>query len=173
MRRFACHDEPDKAQHSMFNLAQEAHEFVLAGDGPSDIEVSFRCNAANDAVFADGVQIRQVLVNLIRNAREAMSAAKQGKLTVSISETKDRMIQTDIADTGPGLSEDVRKTLFEPFKTTKASGMGVGLSISRSIIEAHRGKLWASANAEGGEVFSFTLPAAAWGRDAECGAHSS
>ena len=168
MRSFVCHGEPEKALHSMSKLALEAHEFVLAGCGASDIEVSFRLIAANDAVFADGVQLQQVLVNLMRNAREAMSAAKHRTLTVSISETKDGMIQTDIADTGPGLSAEARESLFEPFKTTKANGMGVGLSISRSIIESHSGKLWASANAEGGAIFSFTLPAAAWGHDAEC-----
>ncbi len=70
------------------------------------------------------------------------------------------MVQTDVSDTGPGLPGQIRETLFEPFKTTKATGMGVGLSISRSIIEAHRGRLWAAPNPEGGAVFSFTLPAA-------------
>jgi two-component system sensor kinase FixL len=166
MRSFVSRGEPDKALHRMSELAQEAHELALADAGASDANVSFLLDAANDIVFADKVQIQQVLVNLMRNAREAMSVSQRRKLTVSISETKGGMIQTDVVDTGPGLSAEVLESLFEPFKTTKANGMGVGLSISRSIIEAHHGKLWAESNAEGGAVFSFTLPSAAWTHEA-------
>ena len=115
-------------------------------------------DAKNDRVLADRIQIQQVLVNLMRNAIEAMSESPERRLTVSISATAADMVRTDVSDTGSGLPAQIRETLFEPFKTTKATGMGVGLSISRSIIEAHRGSLWAGSNAEGGAIFSFTLP---------------
>jgi C4-dicarboxylate-specific signal transduction histidine kinase len=159
MRSFVTRGEPDATAQSMYELAREAHE-LASGAGLSDVEVSFRLNARNDRVLADKIQIQQVLVNLMRNAMEAMSGSPKRRLTVSISATEADMVQTDVSDTGSGLPAQIRETLFEPFKTTKATGMGVGLSISRSIIEAHRGRLWAGSNPEGGAVFSFTLPSA-------------
>ena len=159
MRSFVTRGEPDATAQSMYELAREAHE-LASGAGRSDVEVSFRLNARNDRVLADKIQIQQVLVNLMRNAMEAMSGSPKRRLTVLISATEADMVQTDVSDTGSGLPAQIRETLFEPFKTTKATGMGVGLSISRSIIEAHRGRLWAGSNPEGGAVFSFTLPSA-------------
>ncbi len=166
MRSFVAHGEPDAVAHSMYELAREAHEFSI-GAGAGNVEVSFRLGAKSDRVLADKVQIQQVLVNLMRNAIEAMSASQKRKLTVAITRTEAGMVRTDIADTGPGLSAEIRENLFEPFKTTKATGMGVGLSISRSIIQAHHGSLWAEANPEGGAVFSFTLPSADMDAEAE------
>ena len=159
MRSFVTRGEPDATPQSMYELAREANE-LASGAGLSDVEVSFRVDAKSDRVLADKIQIQQVLVNLMRNAMEAMSGSPKRRLTVSISATEADMVQTDVSDTGSGLPAQIRETLFEPFKTTKATGMGVGLSISRSIIEAHRGRLWAGSNPEGGAVFSFTLPSA-------------
>ncbi len=160
MRSFVTRGEPDANPHSIVELAREAYELASQG-GPMDmIEADFRVAADSDRVLVDKVQIQQVLVNLMRNAIEAMSLSQRRMLTVSISETKGGMIRIDVADTGSGLSEQIRESLFEPFQTTKATGMGVGLSISRSIIEAHHGRLWAESTPEGGTVFSFTLPRA-------------
>ncbi len=159
MRSFVTRGDPDAVPHSMFGLAQEAQELVFAA-GAAEIEVSYRISSRKDLVLADKVQIQQVLVNLMRNAAEAMNGSARRKLTISVSETETGMVRTDVSDTGSGLPEHIGETLFEPFKTTKATGMGVGLSISRSIIEAHRGRLWAARNTDGGAVFSFTLPAA-------------
>jgi nitrogen fixation/metabolism regulation signal transduction histidine kinase len=91
---------------------------------------------------------------------EAMSASTKRELIISTSSTDDRMIRTDIVDTGTGFSEDGKKNLFEPFITNKAHGMGVGLTISRSIVEAHYGELWGEPNPDGGAILSFTLPLA-------------
>lgn len=157
MRSFVTRGEPDTSPQSIAQLTREAYELASAG-GPADVDVNFRFAADNDGVLADKVQIQQVLVNLIRNATEAMSQSQKRTLTVSISETEGGMIRTDVADTGSGLSEKIRESLFEPFHTTKATGMGIGLSISRSIVEAHHGRLWAESNPEGGAIFSFTLP---------------
>jgi signal transduction histidine kinase len=88
-----------------------------------------------------------------------MEAAQRRELVVSTSSNQTD-IRVDIADTGVGLSEKAKSDLFEPFVTTKLSGMGVGLSISRAIIEVHHGKIWAESNPDGGAIFSFTLPLA-------------
>ncbi|MGJ0510023.1 MAG: MEDS domain-containing protein [Methylocystis sp.] len=159
MRSFVTRGEPDTRPQSILELTREAYELV-SGGRLTDIEVKLHIAAGADRVLADKVQIQQVLVNVMRNAIEAMSQSQERMLTVSVSEAEGRMIRTDIADTGPGLSKEIQESLFEPFQTTKATGMGVGLSISRSIIEAHHGRLWAESNRGGGAIFSFTLPSA-------------
>jgi two-component system CheB/CheR fusion protein len=109
----------------------------------------------------DPVQIGQVLSNLLRNALEAIGDPLGGRVAVSTALEDDGMIRCDISDNGPGLADLVEERLFEPLTSTKASGMGVGLSISKSIIEAHYGRIRAQSNPRGGTVFSFTLPLAA------------
>ena len=124
------------------------------------VKTTVRLDAENDRVVVNRVQIQQVVVNLKRNAIEAMQECDKREMVVSTSLVAGDMIRTDIADTGPGLPEPIKKTLFEPFISTKAHGLGVGLSISRSIIEAHHGRLWAEPNSGGGTLFSFVLPLA-------------
>jgi two-component system, LuxR family, sensor kinase FixL len=99
-------------------------------------------------------------VNLFRNALEAMVHSSQRELIASNAKLGDDMIEVAVFDTGPGIPDDVMPNLFQTFYTTKETGMGVGLSISRSIIEAHGGRMWAEANRSGGATFRFTLPAA-------------
>jgi two-component system sensor kinase FixL len=105
------------------------------------------------------VQIQQVLLNLIRNAIEAMNGYDRKELVVSTSPVNNGMIEIDVSDTGHGVSEEIADRLFQPFVTTKPAGMGVGLSISRRIIEAHGGEMWAEPNPGGGTTFRFTLEA--------------
>ena len=118
-----------------------------------------RLDATEDVVLADRVQIEQAIVNLGRNAVEAMGRSPERKLTISTS-LESGMIRTDVADTGTGLAASGAAELFVPFTSTKTNGLGVGLSISRSIIEAHYGSIWAEPNPGGGAKFSFTLPLA-------------
>jgi Signal transduction histidine kinase regulating C4-dicarboxylate transport system len=108
-------------------------------------------------VLVEKVQIQQVLLNLIRNAIEAMQGLERKELLVTTGLSQTGMIEVIVADTGCGISEEIASRLFQPFVTTKAAGMGVGLSISRRIIEAHGGELWAEPNPGGGTLFRFTL----------------
>jgi C4-dicarboxylate-specific signal transduction histidine kinase len=112
-------------------------------------------------LHGDRVQLQQVMLNLILNASEAMAAASEGPRELLIDTAEDEAGDVSIAvrDSGPGVpSEDIER-IFSPFYTTKSGGMGMGLSICRSIIEAHGGRLWVSANVPRGAVFRFTLPA--------------
>ena len=110
-------------------------------------------------VEADSVQIQQVLINLVRNAVEAMKDLPRREVTIATRAVGGGLVEVSVADTGTGLAEDVADALFSPFRTTKSEGMGIGLSISRTIIEAHGGKIWAENRPEGGAIFRFTLPA--------------
>jgi len=110
-------------------------------------------------VGIDKVQIEQVLFNLLRNAAEAMEQCSSRRITIS-AERADDMVKLAVADTGPGLAPEIAGNLFRPFQTTKDSGMGVGLSLCRKIVEAQGGKLWHEAGSPGAR-FVFTLPVAA------------
>ena len=112
------------------------------------------------AVLVEKVQIQQVLLNLMRNAIEAMHGCERKELLVTTSAPDRENGEVSVADTGSGLSEEIAERLFQPFVTTKPAGMGVGLSISKRIIEAHGGEMWAEPNPGGGTVFRFTLQSA-------------
>jgi two-component system, LuxR family, sensor kinase FixL len=109
-------------------------------------------------VSIDKIQIQQVVVNLIRNAIEAMEESQRRELEISAAMLEDGAVGISIIDTGPGIAPEIADRLFQPFVTTKAQGMGVGLSICRSIVESHGGRLWVETNPEGGSNFRFTLP---------------
>lgn len=111
-------------------------------------------------VRGDAVQIQQVLVNLIRNGCEAMVDCDVKRLSITISPDSDHdtMVRISVSDTGAGLSPDILPELFTAFRSTKTSGLGVGLSISQSIVRAHGGRIWTTDHEDGGAMFSFTLP---------------
>jgi C4-dicarboxylate-specific signal transduction histidine kinase len=113
------------------------------------------------AVQGDRVQLQQVMLNLVINAIEAMSGMSEGprELLINTRKTESDEVLLVVRDSGPGLTPESADRLFESFYTTKPGGLGMGLSICRSIIEAHQGRLWASANTPRGAVFQFTLPA--------------
>jgi signal transduction histidine kinase len=112
-------------------------------------------------IEGDRVQLQQVMLNLILNAIQAMSELRDGirELHISTEHVQSEGVCADVRDSGPGLSPENLGRLFEPFYTTKPNGMGMGLSICRSIIEAHRGRLWATGHASQGALFRFTIPA--------------
>jgi len=159
LRSFIAHGEPDQLQLSAHGLIHEALSATAAATNDAGVAVSLRLNAAQDEVLADKTQIVLVLVNLLNNAMQAMEPVRRREVVVSTASDEEE-IRIDIIDTGVGLSEKIKPSLFEPFVTTKPRGMGVGLSISRAIIEAHHGRIWASPNPEGGAIFSLTMPLA-------------
>lgn len=163
LREFVARGEPDKMQQKLHDLIKQSLEFARLGVSQQDAVVLLELNANNDLVLVDKVQIKQVLVNLVRNALQAMRSCPTRRLIVSTTSIECAAIRVDIADTGNGLSDSARASIFEPFKTTKTEGLGIGLSISRSIVEAHYGKIWVEPNSGGGTVFSFTLPLASSG----------
>jgi signal transduction histidine kinase len=112
-------------------------------------------------VWGDRVQLQQVILNLILNAVEAMSSVEEGvrELSISTESSKASNILIAVRDSGPGIDAEHLDRIFKPFYTTKISGIGMGLSICRSIIDAHGGQLWAEGNRPRGAIFQFTLPA--------------
>src|SRR5882762_10137892 len=160
LRDFVSRGESEKRVESLSKLIEEAGALGLAGAREQNIQLRFNLKPEFDLVLVDRVQIQQVLVNLFRNALEAMAQSPQRELIASNGKVADDMIEVVVSDTGTGFHDDVKPNLFQTFFTTKATGMGVGLSISRSIIEAHGGRMWAENNAAGGATFRFTLPAA-------------
>jgi len=129
--------------------------------------VNFRFHPGADlpSVLIDRVRIQQVIENLFRNAIEAMEARNVRELTIETSLAGDGSVGVAVSDSGSGISPEVAGTLFKPFATTKISGMGVGLAISRSIVLAHGGQLWTEPKPGGGSVFRFTVPVAAMNGD--------
>jgi two-component system sensor kinase FixL len=160
LRDFVSRGESEKRVESLSKLIEEAGALGLAGAREQNIQLRFNLDPEFDLVLADRVQIQQVLVNLFRNALEAMAQTPRRELVASNTKVADDMIEIEVSDTGHGFHDDVKASLFQTFFTTKETGMGIGLSISRSIIEAHGGRMWAESNSSGGATFRFTLPAA-------------
>jgi signal transduction histidine kinase len=110
-------------------------------------------------LYGDRIQLQQVVLNLLRNASEAMSGIEDRPRRLLIrTEQKGEEVRLSVQDSGVGLAPGDAERLFESFYTTKEDGMGIGLSISRSIIEAHHGRLWATANVDPGATFAFSIP---------------
>jgi two-component system sensor kinase FixL len=154
LRNFVARDASEKRVESLSKLIEEAGALGLTGAREQGVFLRF------NLVLADRVQIQQVLVNLFRNALEAMAVSTHRELIASNTKAADDMIEIAVSDTGPGFADNALANLFQPFFTTKETGMGVGLSISRTIIETHGGRMWAETNESGGATFRFTLPAA-------------
>jgi two-component system sensor kinase FixL len=158
LRDFVAHGESDRRPENVGKILEEASALALVGASEKGVRVRFEFSREVDLVLADRVEIQQVMVNLIRNAIEAMQDASRRDLTIRTMARGAEWVRIDVADTGAGLSEQAAANLFKPFMTTKRHGMGVGLSISRGIVEAHGGEIWAERNNEGGATFCFTLP---------------
>jgi signal transduction histidine kinase len=157
LRAFIKNNQPDRRIQQIPEIVKDAIRMATLGD-VSELAIDTRYQPAATSAFCDRVQIEQVVFNLVRNAVEATPANTPCVLTVTSELTPEGSIQISVADDGPGLPSTIRARLFEPFITTKASGLGVGLSICRVIIEAHGGQLWAEDNPGGGTIFRFTLP---------------
>lgn len=159
LRDFVARGETERRVESIAKLIEEASALALVGAKDQGVRVRFQFDRTSDTVLADKVQIQQVLLNLIRNAIEAMQESDKRDLVITSVPADDDMLKISVADTGSGIAQEMANQLFQPFVTTKRQGMGVGLSISRTIVEAHGGKIWIEPNPGGGTIFSFTLRA--------------
>lgn len=157
LRDFIARGETERRIESLQRLITEASALALVGAGEQNLEVDVQLDPRTDRVLVDRIQIQQVILNLIRNAIEAMADSPVQRLLISSERKPCGFIQVTVADSGPGLAEEVRERLFEPFRSTKATGLGLGLSISATIVSAHGGRIWAEPSKFGGTAFHFTI----------------
>ncbi|GLI98712.1 Adaptive-response sensory-kinase SasA [Sphingobium sp. AntQ-1] len=157
LRDFVARGETEKRIEDLPRLIEEAAALGLVGARERGVRSFFDFDPAASPVLADRIQVQQVLVNLIRNAVEAMAQVAIRDLTITTRRRPKAMVQVSVADTGPGISEQVAPQLFEAFVSSKTDGMGLGLSICRTIIEAHGGRIWTDGAPNGGAAFHFTL----------------
>ena len=161
LRDFVARGETEKRIESINRLIEESSALALVSAKEQSVQVRLLFDPKIDLVLIDKIQVQQVLVNLLRNALEAMQNSPRRELVVSTAPEPDDMAAVRVTDTGPGIDPDIASKLFQPFVSTKRQGMGVGLSISRTIIESHGGRIMAEPNPDGGTIFRFTLPRAA------------
>jgi len=157
LREFVARGESDRQAENLAKLVEEACALALVGTRETGAQVSFALDPAVGFVLVDRIQIQQVILNLVRNAMEAMQEVATRQLEISTRRVDPETVEIAVRDTGPGIAPEIAAKLFQPFVTTKPQGMGVGLSISRTIVEAHGGRLWAESNLRGGTIFRLTL----------------
>ncbi|HEV7371493.1 PAS domain S-box protein [Arenibaculum sp.] len=162
LRNFIEKGHTDRTVENLNKLVEEASALALVGAKESGVRVSLELHPEDLPVSVDKIQIQQVVLNLIRNATEAMAGCPRRELTIvtAPAPAEDGLAVVSVGDTGPGVAPEVMKQLFQPFVTTKEKGMGLGLSICRSIVDAHGGRLWPEADPAGGTIFRFTVPTA-------------
>jgi two-component system sensor kinase FixL len=160
LRNFVHKGASERAAENIAKVVEEASALALLGVGNRGVRVRLDLPADLPPVLIDKIQIQQVVVNLMRNAVEAMEHTERRELTSRLAMDGDDFVAVSVIDTGTGLVPEVTEKLFMPFVTTKSQGMGIGLSICRTIIEAHGGQLTAEPNEGGGTIFRFTVPVA-------------
>ena len=157
LRRFVERGEMQMRPEAVATVLEEGVALALIGFKDTGVRVELDLAPDLPEVAMDRVQIQQVVINLVRNAVEAMQGGSRRELTIAAARAENDRVTVSVIDTGPGLAPEVADQLFQPFVTTKSQGMGVGLSICRSIVEAHGGSMGAAANPAGGTIFRFTL----------------
>ena len=158
LREFVTRGDTEKRPEDIKKLVEEAGALALVGSRERGIRSVFEFGETSGMVIADKVQIQQVLINLMRNAMEAMRDSEKRELVIRTSAVDNDLLAVEVSDTGPGIPMDIAPQLFQPFVTSKPAGMGVGLSISKRIIESHGGEISVTRNGAGGASFVFTLP---------------
>ena len=157
LRQYVGNGRTRRQIESVRAILDDALAFAMVGTDALGIHLYVRQDPAATLVYVDRLQIQQVLVNLLRNAVEAMRESARRELNIGISRRPDNMVEVSVTDSGRGLPEQVAQHLFEPFVSTKNNGLGLGLSISRSIVQANGGELTVGPGEGAGTVFRFTL----------------
>jgi two-component system sensor kinase FixL len=159
LREFVAKGETDPSLEDLNTVVEEAVTLAIVGARERGIRLSVRLDTAVAPVLVDRVQLQQVVLNLVRNAVEAMERSERRDLDVATRRTEDGQgVEIEVTDSGSGIAPAIAERLFQPFNTDKATGMGIGLSICRGIVEAHGGRIAARANTPRGTVFTVTLP---------------
>ncbi len=160
MRRLVEQRELECTPEDPHEVIAEAIELALIGRRDPPIAIDYTPALGMPAIAIDRIQVQQVLINLIRNAADAMRDSPRRLLTIDATLHVESEIEIRVRDTGHGIPDALAPRIFEPFVSTTEGGMGIGLSLSRSIIEAHGGRLWFEGATGGGTVFHLTLPLA-------------
>ena len=161
LRGFVTKGETERRIRNLNQLVEEALALAFVGARQRGVRASLELDQTLPPVLVDHVQIQQVVLNLVRNAVEAMEQVERRELTIGTRAIPQQGVaEVIVADTGPGVAPELAGRLFQPFVTTKATGMGLGLSICREIVEAHHGQLTTAPAPSGGTVFRVTLPIA-------------
>lgn len=158
LRSMVEEGDVERHEEDINSLVDEAMALATLGGKQRGITVRSHYAAGLSPVFVNRIQIQQVVVNLVRNAIDAMANAEPKILTVDTGAGRGDLVEVSVADTGPGIAADMEDRLFQPFVSGKSQGMGIGLSICRSIIEAHGGTIWVESNSAHGVTIRFTVP---------------
>ena len=169
LRNFLIRGETETRCENVSAMVDDARSLALIGPTASGVEIRVLLDPEAPHIVANRIEIQQVLINLMRNALEAMAGMDRRKLWVTTTLRRPDLVEFAVADSGPGIGADMAERIFEPFVTTKRDGMGIGLSICRSIIETHGSRLQFEPNPDGGTIFHFTLPAVLPDRERDAG----
>jgi two-component system sensor kinase FixL len=160
LRAFVQKHESERGECDLHVLIEEALALALVGASRQGASVQLMLMPGVLEINVDRVQILQVLVNLVRNGIDAMDALQQREITIATAIHNPNFVRVSISDMGCGIAPEIDKELFDSFVTTKTHGLGIGLSISKKIIEAHEGEIWCAPNESVGTTFHFTVPLA-------------
>lgn len=158
LRDFIEKKTPERTFADLNSCVRDAIALGLGGVADDAVRVKAEFAADLPPVAFDRVQIQQVIVNLLRNAIDALEHAERRETVITTSRPEPDIVEVAVADSGPGISPEMMDNLFQPFTTSKSTGLGMGLTICHSIVAAHGGRLWASSNPGGGALFRFRLP---------------
>ena len=157
IREFAARGDTERSVEDINAVVEEICELAMLGTAADEIDLELNLAADLAPVLIDHVQIQQVVLNLVRNSIDAVSGCESGTITVA-TESGGDMVEVVVGDDGPGLPPEVRERVFEPFVSTKPDGIGIGLSICRTIVEAHGGRIAVDTGTPCGTEFRFSVP---------------